>query len=86
MLKLPKECQIHNVFCTSLLSQFKGKPLIDNNPIIVEGFPEYEVEGIVGSRFICRSLQFLVAWKNFLAYNNSWVRAKDCLSYQGLIA
>lgn len=52
---------------------------------MVEGVPEFEVEEIVASRFVKRSLQYCVSWKGYPSYDNSWVPAKDCGNCSNLV-
>ncbi|KAJ9071983.1 Chromobox protein 1 [Entomophthora muscae] len=47
-------------------------------PIVVDGTPEYEMEAVVASRQIRKSLKYCVKWKDYPSYNNSWVSSPNC--------
>ena len=57
-----------------------------HEPIEVDGVPKYEVEEIIASRRVCRSLQYCVSWKGYPSYDNSWVSAADCANCLDLVA
>ena len=75
-LELPSDWQIHDVFHVSQL-----KPLIGEAPreqeILVDGQLEYEVEKILDMRTVRNTRQFLVKWKSYEDYNNTWVKEED---------
>jgi hypothetical protein len=90
-LELPLSWKsVHPVFHVSLLNPYHEDPENPNftnpPPDIIEGEPEYEVEAILGSKFVRNKLQFLVKWKNYPDSENSWEHevnvenAKDALA------
>ena len=71
-LNLPTGIDVHPVFHVNLLDPVAqdahpGHMQIPPPPIIVDGEEEHEVEKILDSRFICRSLKYLVKW---IGYDN----------------
>ena len=76
-LKLPATWRIHPVFHTTLLSPhmadtIPGRPLQPAPPVMVEGTEEYEVEGVLDSRFRRGGLEYLVRWKGYSAAEDTW--------------
>ena len=71
-LELPSDWQIHDVFHVSQL-----KPVIGDvqreTELLVDGNLEYEIESILDMRTVRNSRQFLVKWKGYEEYNNTWV-------------
>ena len=81
-LKLPTTMRIHPVFHISLLSLFK-KPL--PAPVIMEEGYELEVESILGSRLGRTGTEYLVRWKGYTDYENSWESIDHVLSCWDLV-
>jgi hypothetical protein len=78
-LELPHQWKIHNVFHASLLTPYIKTELHRPNypkppPDIAEGDPEFEVEQVVGSRWIGKKkmLQYKIRWKGYSPVHNSW--------------
>jgi hypothetical protein len=78
-LELPHQWKVHNVFHASLLTPYIETELHGQNfpeppPEIIEGDPEFEVEQIVGSRWIGKkkSLQYKIRWKGYPPAHDSW--------------
>jgi hypothetical protein len=43
----------------------------------VNGNEEYEIEDIIASRVVRNSTEFLVKWKGYGDFENSWVKERD---------
>ena len=71
-LELPSDWLIHDVFHVSQL-----KPVIGDvqreSELLVDGNLEYEIESILDMRTVRNTRQFLVKWKGYKDYNNTWV-------------
>ena len=81
-LKLPSTLRIHPVFHSSLLKRYLPNTLLNRSqppppPVEVGGIPEWEVEDIRDARRIGRGWRYLIKWKDFPEYENSWIRAAD---------
>ena len=83
-LGLPKKWKIHPVFHAALLTPYRttkehGPDLPRPPPDIVEGEPEHEVEAIINHRRTGRNkrLQYLVSWKGWESFENSWEPASN---------
>ena len=67
--------QLHLTFHVSLLKKFRqwpGKELEAPPPIEVDGDDEWEVETILDTRKRYGKQEFLVKWKGYPPYENSW--------------
>ncbi len=75
-LELPVDRLIHDVFHVSQL-----KPVICDvqreTELLVDGELEYEIEKILDMRTVRNTQQFLVKWKGYEDYNNTWVNKED---------
>ena len=75
-LELPVDWLIHDVFHVSQL-----KPVIGNvqreSELLVDGELEYEIEKILDMRIVRGTQEFLVKWKGYEDYNNTWVKEED---------
>ena len=78
-LSLPRGWTIHDVFYTSLLSHYKhmeqyGDNFTKPHVEIINREAEFEVEDIISHRFHGqkRELQYLIKWKGYPTYDNSW--------------
>ena len=83
-LGLPKKWKIHPVFHAALLTPYRttkehGPDIPRPPPDIVEGEPEHEVEAIINHRRTGRNkrLQYLVSWKGWESFENSWEPASN---------
>src|SRR5271155_2218536 len=69
--------KIHSVFHVSLLEPYHPSTIPDRiqpppQPIVVKSESEYEVEEILDSKYLRKSLFYLVKWKGYDPSNNSW--------------
>ena len=78
-IELPSNWKIHPVFHVSKLKKcieqddlFESREALRPLPEIIEDQPEYEVERIVDRRIRYRKLQYLVKWKGYPDYENTW--------------
>ncbi len=74
--------KIHNVFHIDLLIPYSeteayGESFSQPSPELIDGNEEYEVEDIITDRTKRRKKQFLVKWKGYPAFENSWIDLKD---------
>ena len=74
--------KIHNVFHVDLLIPYSeteayGESFSQPPPELIDGNEEYEVEDIITDRTKRRKKQFLVKWKGYPAFKNSWIDLKD---------
>ena len=76
VLKLPDTMKIHPVFHVSLLSPVRKSDVdtdvIGLQPVIVEGTVEYVVKGILDSRRVGDTTEYLVKWKCLDHVETSW--------------
>ena len=71
-LELPVDWRIHNVFHVSQLKAVVGNVQREQE-LLVDAGTEYEVERVLDSRVVRGNKQFLVKWKGYEDYDNSWV-------------
>lgn len=71
-LKLPASWRIHDVFHTSQLKPVVGQPQEEAAVQLEDGELEYEVERVLGERRVRGGRQFLVKWKGYGDWENSW--------------
>ena len=71
-LKLPEDWRIHPVFHISQLKGVVGN-VEREQEILVQGGSKFEVDSIVGMRIVKGTRQFLVKWKGYEDFNNTWV-------------
>ena len=69
--------KIHNVFHVSLLepyseSMIPGRMRPPPPPVIVDAHEEFEVEEILDSKRVRKTLLYLVKWKGYPISENSW--------------
>lgn len=61
------------MFHVSLLKPFLGEPPQFQDPVFEDdGVEEFEVEDIVGHRRVRGQMQYLLKWKHFDAFENTW--------------
>ena len=89
-LDLPDRWKIHNVFHASLLTPFTqteayGPAFANPPPEEVEGEEEYEVEKILAHRRVGRTSKYLVRWKGYSSYHDSWQSEEDLANCQELL-
>ena len=73
---------IHPVFHVSLLephvaNTFPGRVVEVPLPIQIDGFPEFEVNSILDSRFRRRKLHYLVEWVGYDESERTWEPAAN---------
>ena len=79
-LELPLEWKIHPVFHISKLKKhieddiFESRKALRPLPEIIgkDNHEEYKIECIVNKQIFCRQLQYLVNWKGYPDYENTW--------------
>jgi hypothetical protein len=76
--KLPPSLKVHRVFHIDCLSPWKGNDVNGVNPpppepIEIDEEEEYEVNGVLDSRFYRRQLQYLVSFKGYNTGHNMWL-------------
>ena len=78
-LELPSNWKLHPVFHISKLKKhiddielFESRKASRPSPEIIDAFEEYEVECIVDKRVRYKKLQYLVKWKGYPEYENTW--------------
>ena len=78
-LKLPVTWRIHNVFHASLLTPQVitpeyGIPAEPPPPELVDGEPEFEIEGILQHKFVSRKkeIRYLVQWRGYSRAESTW--------------
>jgi transposase InsO family protein len=87
-IRLPKMYgNIHPTFHVSLLEPWHGRPgeiPADPKPIVVDGEEEWEVEEVLTHRIYRGKKQYLVKWKGFPSYENSWIDATEAQELEAL--
>lgn len=71
------QSKIHPVFHVSLLKPYTeragpGEEEVRPTAELIDGEEEWEVEGIIGERHVHGRHEFLVKWKGYPSYENSW--------------
>ena len=72
-LELPTDWRIRDVFHVSQLKPVVSQVEVEG-AIEVDGAQEFEVERILGHRVVRGTWEYLVKWKGYGDYENSWVR------------
>jgi hypothetical protein len=80
-LSLPSGTKAHPVFHTSILRPYVPDTTGERTPpppepVIVDGFEEYEVEQILAQRRSRNQTQYIVKWKNFPSLMHHGSRAQ----------
>ena len=75
-LGIPDHWNIHNVFHVSQLKLVVGD-VQQEQAIEVDGSEEYEISRILGKRVARGQTQYLVGWKGYDDYENSWIPASN---------
>ena len=83
-LQLPVDWQIHDVFHVSQLKGSVGD-VNGESGIEIEGQTEFEIERILQSRVVRNRKEYLVKWKGYNDFENSWVKAHDMGNAQELV-
>lgn len=76
-LKLPTDWNIHNVFHSSQLKSVVGDVEQEQELLVESGETEFEIERVLDSRVVRGSKQYLVKWKGYADYDNSWVAEQE---------
>jgi len=81
-LQLPSSMKVHPVFHVSLLEPYVPSTIPNRTrppppPVIVDSQVEYEVEEILDSKYIRKSLYYLVKWKGYDPCDNTWEPASS---------
>jgi hypothetical protein len=91
-LKLPKSWnRVHPVFNELLLSQYHPPNFQSQSipeppgPIILDGWPEYNVEKILAARKRGRGIQYLVKWEDYSDEENTWEPRQNLENAQEVI-
>ena len=71
-LTLPSSWRVHSVFHTSQLKPAKGQPQSEEAILLDSGQEEYEVEAVLASRLVRGRRQYLVSWRGYGSYEDSW--------------
>jgi hypothetical protein len=85
-LALPASWRIHPVFHTSQLRPVNGNP-IQEAAVTLEGDgePEYEVERVLGERKVHGKVQYLVKWRGYGEWENSWEPKENLRNAQAAV-
>jgi hypothetical protein len=75
-LRLPKSMKVHDVFHVSLLEPYHESTIPNRvppppPPVVVDDHQEFEVEEILDSKRVRKTLQYLVKWKGYPVSENS---------------
>ena len=76
-LELPPDWKIHNVFHVSQLKSVFGEVVQEQELLVESGEAEFEIDRIVDSRVVRGNTQFLVKWKGYGDYDNTWVGEQE---------
>jgi hypothetical protein len=73
-LDLPPHMKVHDVFHVSLLKSYKpgGRTQPPPLPEIIDGIPEYEVEGVIHHRQRNNKYEYLIKWLGHGEEYNTW--------------
>ena len=90
-LDLPSSMHIHPVFHVSLLEKhvantFPDRVVVPPPPLHVDGLPEFEVRGILDSRFFRGKIQYLVDWVGYDVSQQSWQPVANLNNAQSAIS
>ena len=72
-VQLPPEIRLHPVLHTSNVKHHEGLMMPKEQPVFETASSEvFEVESIVGHRFVKGILQLLVHWKGYNSFEDTW--------------
>jgi hypothetical protein len=82
-LALPGTWKIHDVFHTSQLKPVVGAPRVPAAIALEDGEEdEYEVEAVLDSRLVRGQRQYLVRWKGYGQFDDTWEPAANLQNAQ----
>ena len=86
-LQLPATLsRLHPVFHVGLLKQFSGEPPLARPPVFVqEDGEDFEVESLEGHRVVRGKAQFLVHWKGYPVFENTWEPEENLIGAKQLL-
>ena len=73
-LQFPEGSRLHNVINVSKLTPFinETNEEIEPDPDLLDGFEEFEVEEILDHKILDKKIHYLVKWKGYSEFHNSW--------------
>ena len=86
-LDLPAQfAKIHPVFHTSLLKAFHGVSREQRPPVFQDASTsEYEVEQLLAHRTVRNQTQYLIQWKGYPSWDNTWEPESNLTHCQDLL-
>ncbi len=76
-MKLPGTWRVHDVFHTSQLKPCQGKPRVPAPIELKDDSPKCEVERMVGKRSVRGHVEYLVRWKGYGQFDDTWEPAAN---------
>ena len=71
-IAVPEAWKVHDVYHTSQLKHVAGQPRVEAPVLLEDGSEEYEVARILGTRMVKGRREYLISWKGYGAYEDSW--------------